>query len=366
MSKTCQLISYIAPAAPATRRPATGNEPFLRPEIGFTPKWFHDAQGLDFGERWHTDPAYRKQSIIAMRAELKQRFPHSAIGGINQPDLPLDLLTGTFGALTIAGIYGVPIRYTSDGWPACEAAYLGDEATDLLEPPDLENNPFFQNLMNQVEWIAQSEGQIEGFINWQGVLNNAHRLRGPQLFIDFLEHSERAHHLFNCICTTMIEAARQLHARQRKSGVEISFFTVSNCLVNMVSGEIYQQFLFPYDLKIAKSFSCIGIHNCAWNANPYLEAYSRIPSVGYLDMGHESDLAKARKLFPHTRRAIMYTPMDLANKSPEQIRADLERIAREYGPCDIVAADIESGTPDKKILSFVALCDKISLAFKPN
>ena len=38
-----QLISYIAPGAPATRRPSPGILPFLRPEIGFTPKWYRGA-----------------------------------------------------------------------------------------------------------------------------------------------------------------------------------------------------------------------------------------------------------------------------------------------------------------------------------
>jgi len=54
-----QLVSYIALAAPATRRPTRGDEPFLRPEIGFTPNWYRQAVGIDFGERWHTDFAYR-------------------------------------------------------------------------------------------------------------------------------------------------------------------------------------------------------------------------------------------------------------------------------------------------------------------
>ena len=37
------LISYIAPGAPATRRPAAGGEARLRPEIGFTPLWYRTA-----------------------------------------------------------------------------------------------------------------------------------------------------------------------------------------------------------------------------------------------------------------------------------------------------------------------------------
>ena len=69
-----QLISYIAPGAPATRRPAEGDEAFLRPEIGFTPKWYREALGIDFGERWHGDPAYRRETVLAMRDHLGRRF----------------------------------------------------------------------------------------------------------------------------------------------------------------------------------------------------------------------------------------------------------------------------------------------------
>jgi hypothetical protein len=93
-----QLISYIALSAPATRRAASGDEAFLRPEFGFTPKWYRQAVGVDFGERWHTDPAYRRQSIILMGRELKRRFGSLRIGGVQDPEEPLDLLTGTFGA----------------------------------------------------------------------------------------------------------------------------------------------------------------------------------------------------------------------------------------------------------------------------
>lgn len=246
-----QLISYIAPAAPATRRPATGSEPFLRPEIGFTPKWFRTKLGIDFGERWHTDPAYRRESVVAMRGELRRRFPGTSIGGIDRPDAPFDLLTGVHDACTIAGIYGLSILYAADRWPTCEGPFLSDEHTDALAPPDLGASPFFQQLMGQVDWIAEHEGRVEGFINWQGVLNNAHRLRGTALFYDLIDHPGRALHLFQCVCTTMIDAAQRLHARQRATGVAVEFFTVSNCLVNMVSPEQYARLLLPFDRRLA-------------------------------------------------------------------------------------------------------------------
>jgi hypothetical protein len=355
-----QQISYIAPAAPARRRQADGNEPFLRPEMGFTPNWFRSALGIDFGRKWHTDPAYRRETVVSMREELRRRFPGTAIGRIDRPDRPLDLLTGTYGGSFVAGIFGIPIIYADDNWPNCEHKYLEDDEADALETPDLDNNEIFQDLVRQMDWIQNSEGSIEGFINWQGILNTAQRLRGEKIFFDMMDNPDRCRRLFDCIFETMTEGIKRLHDRQRASGAKVDFITVSNCLVNMVSPQQYRRLLMPYDIKIQQVYDTIAIHNCAWNATPYFEPYSEIPNIGYLDMGIDSDMARARDMFPDTRRALMYTPMDLENKSTDEITSDIEKIAREFAPCDVVVADIDAGTPDKRILWFLELCDKIN------
>jgi uroporphyrinogen-III decarboxylase len=356
----CQQISYIAPAAPARRQPGTGQEPFIRPEIGFTPKWFRTALGIDFGERWHTDPAYRRETVLAMRNELRCRFPQSKIGDIDRPDKPLDLLTGLYGGNVVVMIYGLKILYAEDNWPNCEHKYLSDEEVEKLEPPDLDKNPVFQDIVKQVNWIEQSEGQIHGYLNWQGILNNAQRLRGEKIFFDIIDAPDRCRHLFDCIYSTMRAGIRWLHGRQKKSGVDIDFMTVSNCLVNMISPRQYHDLFLPYDVRFQAEFGNIAIHNCAWNADPYIEDYSKIKNLGYVDMGIDSDLARARRMIPNARRALMYTPMDLANKTWEEVREDMERIARDYGPCDIVAADIEAGTPDERVQALIDLCEEIS------
>ena len=56
----------------------------------------------------------------------------------------------------------------------------------------------------------------------------------------------------------------------------------------------------------------------------------------------------------------MYEPGELANKPLADIRADLERIARDYAPCDLVFADIEAGTPDKRVMEVMDLCHQLS------
>ena len=355
-----QQISYIAPAAPARRRSATGSEPFLRPEIGFTPNWFRSSLGIDFGRKWHVAPEYRRETVIAMREELRKRFAGTSIGRIDEPDKPLDLLTGLYGGNFVVAIYGVPIIYAEDNWPNCEHKYLSDEETDNLEPPDLDTNPMFQDLISQADWITRSEGLLDGYINWQGILNNAQRLRGEKIFFDIIDAPERCRRLFDCIYQTMLDGAKRLHTIQKKSGADIDFFTVSNCLVNMISPQQYRELFLPYDLKFAEEFGSLAVHNCAWNADPYIDEYARIKNLGYVDMGINSNMARAREAIPNARRALMYTPMDLANKPWDEIRNDIERIAREFGPCDIVAADIEADTPDERILALIELCEDIS------
>jgi hypothetical protein len=209
-----------------------------------------------------------------------------------------------------------------------------------------------------MDLIEREFGRIDGYINWQGVLNNAFRLRGQDIFVDMVANPSLAHHLFDVIAQTMIAGMRYVYRRQRRTGVVVRHATVSNCMVNMVSPDQYRQHLMPYDRMISDAFEHFGIHNCAWNVDPYIEDYARIRTLGYIDMGLQSDFVRAKKLCPNTRRAVMYTPTDLANKALDEIRADLVRIRRELSPCDIVMADIDHDTPDDRVIAFAEIAEE--------
>jgi hypothetical protein len=79
-------------------------------------------------------------------------------------------------------------------------------------------------------------------------------------------------------------------------------------------------------------------------------------------MGVSSDFQRAERLFPHSRIAVMYPPKELDNRPISEIETDLQRIAAELSPCDVVFADIEAGTPDDRIRAMVQLCRQISEA----
>jgi hypothetical protein len=326
--------------------------------------WYREHCDVDFSEHWHLDPLYRGETLIRMRRELNCRFPALQLGGPNPEEAP-STLDGVHGALTISRIFGVGAAYYEDNWPAARHEYLSEAQITALEVPDLSANPIFAQIMEQADVIARNFGRIEGYINWQGVLNNAFRLRGDQIFLDLMLNPGLAHHLFEVVTQTMISGMKLLYARQRESGVEIRHATVSNCVVNMVSPDQYRDFVLPYDRTLSEAFDDFGIHNCAWNVDPYIEDYATIAKLGYVDMGLDSDLLQARRLCPRARRALMYKPTDLAGKSRDELRADLARIRRELSPCDIVMADIEVGTPDQRVMELAELVEE-ALAIEPE
>lgn len=84
-----------------------------------------------------------------------------------------------------------------------------------------------------------------------------------------------------------------------------------------------------------------------------------MPKVGYIDMGIETDLPKAKTLFPEARRAVMYSAIKLEQAPMEEIERDLRRIHRELSPCDVVMADIQWTTPGARIGEFADACKRI-------
>jgi hypothetical protein len=358
-----QLRYYIAPGAPPTREQADGSEPFLRAEVGFTPQWYHHYCGLDFGERWHSDPDLRMKGWERMSAELRRRFPGHNIGDSESGDAP-DLLTGIYGGCVVASIYGQGMQFWPNNWPASTHGHeLTEAEADALTAPDLTNNSLLADIFKQMDRIEQLTGTVRGFLNWQGVLNTAFRLRGNQIFLDLTDCPERARKIFGCVTETMLDGYRRVHARQRQAGTEYCFGTTANCVVNMVSPKHYEELLLPFDLKLRSAFTNFGIHNCAWSVTPYLAAYARVPDLGYLDLGLASDLPAVKRLFPQARRNLIYTAMDMMNKTDAQIREDFERIARELGPCDLGLPNMELGVSDERILFALDLCAELTAQY---
>ncbi|MDR7418232.1 MAG: uroporphyrinogen decarboxylase family protein [Armatimonadota bacterium] len=351
-----QLRSHIPIGAPARREPADGTESPLRPVLGFEPAWFRRRCDVDFGERWHRDPYYRYDTLARMKIALCQAFPTHSQWDLNRRD-DLATLSGCYGICVIPAVFGLPMRFSEDRWPVVEAGHhLSTESVERLDADAVLRSAFVDELFAQMETIAREWGVIHGYLNWQGVLNNAFHLRGPEIFVDVVERPDLARHLLSVICGVMVRLVSQVQERQRRSGFYVNQLDVSNCTMNMVSPRTYREFVFEHDRRIAESFERFGVHTCNWDVTPYLEELRKLPKLGYLDMGMASDMKKVRWMFPEPRRAVLYSPVTLHDAALEEIRTDLRRIDDELAPCDVVFADIQADTPDDRVRAALAMC----------
>jgi hypothetical protein len=294
-----------------------------------------------------------------MKQALCQAFP-----GVTYWDTgyqgDLWTLSGCYGAYVIPWLLGCTLRYAPDRWPTIvPGSAPSPSALQALTVEAVLSSPRAEALFGQMDVIAAEGGQIHGYLNWQGVLNNAFHLRGQQVFLDMLDDAPDAHRLFSLLCQVMIAVARRVQERQRGSGFYVDHLCVSNCTLNMISPQAYDAFLLPHDRQIAESFERFGVHTCNWDVTPYLSSLRKLPKVGYLDMGMCSDMRRVRELFPQARRAVLYSPVKLQEAPLGEIEADMARIWRELAPCDVVMADIQATTPDARVKALLRICQDL-------
>ena len=330
----------------------------VRISTSFTPAWFRERMGLEYSDQWHTDPIYRRETYVEMAKALNKEFPELRLGGANPAEIPGGLSQAYIVTL-MGGLFGQHIDFHSSNWPDNRGATLTDREADEFQKPLIAEQPIFEDLMRQMDIIESEWGRIEVDLNFQGVLNTAFRLRGQEIFIDMLCEPQRAHRVLNGVCETMMELVDLLYERQACSGVTRKHFVTSNCVVNMISGKQYREFVFPYDRKLGEHYELFGVHNCGWTVDAYAEPYSELPDVLYLDFGIESDFARLKRFFPDSVLCPIFNPDDVLNKKPEELRASLEKLHDEIGRCHIILGSMAEGTPSEVVVEFYRTVSQI-------
>ena len=359
-----KLRGYIPLAAPLNWEPVTGEESSLRTLLSFTTNWFTRRIGIDFSKSYHTDPIYRFESILKMKNYIKETFPRIAYFREHDKDgyeQECATLSGVFGVCLVAMVYGLEVVYSKNDWPSINPnSHLSIEDIRKLKTFDLSNNPVVEQLFCQMDTINKKWGKIDGYLNYQGILNNAFKIRGTEILMDMIDDPEMCDHLFAHITDTMENLIHMVQSRQRESGFNIDSMCTSNCVVNMISPETYEKFILPCDIKLSKAFKNFGIHSCNWIIDPYTNLFNKIENLDYIDFGFSSDLIKTKKGFPNSTREVFYNPAYLVSKTEEQVRKDIEKIYSELAPCELCLPDIDDFVPDEKIIRFVEMAKEIA------
>ncbi len=293
-----RLRNYIPIGAPARREPADGLESSMRVSLGFEPAWYSIRCGTDFGERWHRDPLFRYASIGAMKEELLRSFPDAGLWDRERID-DRATVSGCYGAYPVPLLFGMSLRYFPDRWPEPEpSTRLSRETIRTLDPDRLLAGPLTEEIAGQMDLIEREWGIIGGYLNWQGVLNNAFTLRGQDIFLDMHDDPPFAHDFFDLITDVMIRFASTVQARQRRSGFFVNQFSVSNCVMNMISPQTYREFHPPPGHPYRRFLRPVRGAYLQLGHHPIYRCLGALPKVGYLDMGMMSDLPRIRASVP--------------------------------------------------------------------
>jgi hypothetical protein len=352
-----QIIPHIPFSGALSFRDVESDDRRPMIHVGFTPRWFAQHMDIDYGPAWHRDPLVRLASMRRMGEVLNERFPALRPGG--RPETMRGSIHQVQTCGFMAALFGQDILYRRDAWPVNHGALLSAAEADALRVPDFRAHPLYLNLMEQMDLIEREWGPIEGELNYQGVLNTAFRLRGDAIFTDMVEAPERAHHVLDVVCDTMLAFSGDVAARQRASGVRREAFVTGNCVVNMISGDFYREFVMPRDIRLAQATRRFGIHNCAWRVDPYVAAYASVGEPSYLDFGMTTDLAALPGAFPQATLAAMIHPVALMRTTPEELGAELARLHAAIPRGHVIVADIEAGTPDESVVDVYRLAAKL-------
>jgi hypothetical protein len=380
-----RLRNHIPLSGPATREPCDGKESPMRVSLGFTPKWYRDRLGTDFCEEWHLDPLYRYAQSLRMRELLSDLFPsvdyfrarfrEDSADGSGRFCPECATISSVFGIMLVSSCYGLPLVYRRDNWPdAAGGAHLPKEdlaaivAAGPFDFSQSENLPgggsTVRSLFSQMEEIRRRWGPVHGYLNYQGILNIALKLRGNDLFMDMFDDPAFIHGLFGHIARSIGDLSKTVQARQRETGFDVDLLSMSNCVMSMVSPAQYEEFVLPLDQRLSTEYPRFGVHTCNWEIDPYAPSLRKIEKMGYIDTGMDSDLARVRALFPEARRAVLYTPGEVESKTLVEIAGDLERVARDYAPCDLVLADVETTADEGRIRSFLEIAAELGERLK--
>ena len=349
----------------------------MKYDITFHPSWWHKNAGVDFTQNFFDDPEYRMDCDVRMRRVLFEKFGEYGIGEEHPEKRPLlgtDLLAAGY---LYSELMGCDIIYEPDNSPQVVCAHLDEDSIDDVEIPDLDRSEVWARTQKQIDYLKKEYGHVETYVNLQGIQNIAMDLMGQDVLMAYYSAPEEVDRLLSKITEFSIEVGRRFYALSDdiSGGVTAIIrqtrplcYLTSNCSVEMVSNQIYEDFLLKYDRQLAEAFPHFAIHHCGRSMEHVVEGYSKVPNLEFAEVGAFSDIKAVREKLPGVFLNARYSPVRLMNAEKEDVEREVAALAQNGqengGLVSISCVGIDSNMPDEQILSFLEACRKISGSYR--
>ncbi len=337
-------------------------------DITFHPSWWHKNVGICFSKEFFEDPKYRIECDIKMRKALYERFGAYGIGEKDPAPRPLlgtDLLAAGY---FHSGLLGCNIIYEDNNSPQVVCMGLDEETIEDFCLGDITQHPLWKNMVSQLSYLKDTYGRAEIYTNLMGIQNLAMDLMGQELMVAYYTAPDELEELLTSLTDMSIQVAKyfQSFTSDISGGVTAIIrkdmpdcYVTSNCSVEMISQDLYEQFLLKHDQRLADELGCFGIHHCGKTMEHVVNGYAKIKGLKFAEVGAGSDLAAVRAALPNVFLNARYSPARLLNASEEEIRSEVAALhAAGNSPAgfSISCVGIDDQAEDKKILAFLDAC----------
>lgn len=346
----------------------------MKYDITFHPSWWHENAGIDFTQQFFDDPEYRMEADIKMRKTLYEHFGDLGIGEKDPQKRPLlgtDLLAAGY---LLSELMGCGIRYQADNSPQVECMDLDEDSIDQIQVPDLDTSEVWQRTQKQIDYLLEKYGHVETYVNLQGIQNIAMDIMGQELMVSYYTAPEEINGLLEKITKMSIEVGKRFKALSNDvSGGVTSIvrqtvpecYLTSNCSVEMISNDLYEEFLLKYDQELADAFGNFGIHHCGKSMEHVVEGYSKVKGLTFAEVGAFSDIKTVRSHLPGIFLNARYSPVRLMNASKEDIFSEVKYLAengQENGQkISVSCVGIDNHVSDTQIRYFLEACRSVEL-----
>jgi hypothetical protein len=205
-----------------------------------------------------------------------------------------------------------------------------------------------------------------GDVNWGGVLNLGLDLRGQDLFVDMLEQPDNVSRFFCNIAAVIEKFTGAVLERTGSTSISTNrtvrwlsqpVYLHSECSLVMISTEVYERFLMPFDVRWSRQRRPFGIHYCGKDPHRYAEVFARLPHLDFLDVGWGGDVARLRQALPDTFLNIRYSPTEIVKQTPDEIRQTVRRLVHESGNpwlTGVCCINMDQNVTDEQVTAMLA------------
>lgn len=346
----------------------------VKHDITFHPSWWYKNADIHFTQDFFDEPEYRMECDVKMRKALYEHFGAYGIGEKDPQKRPLlgsDLLAAGY---LYSQIMGCDIIYQDNNSPQVVCRELDEDTIGEAEAVDLDTNAIWLATQKQIDYLSEKYGHVETYINLMGIQNIAMDLMGQELMVSYYTAPDELEELLTKITDLSIAIGRRFKALSPQVSAGVTAITkqtvpdcylTSNCSVEMISNDLYEEFLLKHDQRLAREFGNFGIHHCGQTMEHVVEGYSKIPELTFAEVGAGSDMKAVRAALPDVFLNARYSPARLLTVSENDIFNEVEQLVRDGDNAkhaiSVSCVGIDGNASDEQIINFLRACRNVNL-----